>query len=478
MVALWGPLLFPFSLNDPLLKRLITAIFVFAASFFYTALGHPLPNLPDDGLSGVGNFEIESLSLARTHFGTFWIYKGTLREFRPVNHPTTGYAHAIPCRISLPNQKEMDPPPADCAYQIKGCLKETSPFNYSFIPAKSSPWLPIKHSWCSAKIRHETKRRVAHYIHQHVKDQNSASFLAGLATGEFDNTLLSHEFGRFGLRHIMAISGFHFTIIALVLSMLCRLILCKKRSSILLLFLLTSYFIFLGCSPSIFRAWIAITIAFIGHLLEKQSNALNSLGMALIIMLAFDPWMPMRIGFQFSFAVTTAILLLHPGCSLAIQTLFPKRPLSLAVKMNSFTQHGYFMISLFRQSLALTLAVNLVSLPMSLYYFHKFPLLGLVYNLFFPFMVSLSMLFLILGTLFSFPFPFIGEGIHAFNSLYTKFILNFIYNMPATVDVTLYLEQFPGWILSLYLSAVLYVGIGIQGYLHKRKEEAFAFEFL
>src|SRR5262249_55475973 len=155
---------------------------------------------------------------------------------------------------------------------------------------------------------------------------------------------------------------------------------------------------------------------------------------ALLAILLFDPLMAKGIGFQFSFATTAAILLLFSSCDVAMQMIFNKRPLSQITKMDRTNQHGYFLLSTIRQGLALTLAVNLVALPMTLFYFHKFPWMSLIYNLFFPFLVSVSMLLLIIGTLSQLLFSPLGEWVHACNNVYTHYMLNYTYNMPTSVD--------------------------------------------
>lgn len=300
----------------------------------------------------------------------------------------------------------------------------------------------------------------------------SGSFLAGIATGDFDDPLMSYELGRFGLQHIMAISGFHFAIIASILGLFLRLFLAKKRACLLLMFLLSTYFAFLGCGPSILRAWISISIALGGFLLSRRAIGLNSLGVALMAVLIYDPLMWQSIGFQFSFVTTAAILLLFSGCDCVIQGLFAKRPLSLTVHMNSLNQHGYCVLTAIRQAFSLTVAVNLVALPLMLYYFHKFPWMSLAYNLFFPFLVSISMLLLMIGTLSHWILPPLGAAIHTINDRFTYFMLNYTYQMPVTVDFVWRVESLPVGLLVLHLCAVFGAGIWLRDYAKRKSEES------
>lgn len=240
--------------------------------------------------------------------------------------------------------------------------------------------------------------------------------------------------------------------------------------------MLSSYFLFLGWAPSITRAWITILIALLGLLLEKRSFALNSLGVALLVTLFLDPFCCQQIGFQFSFIVTASILLFHSASKFLVEQIWKKRPLSQMVEMSSLDQHGYYILSLLREAFALAISVNLTAFPIALFYFNKFPLMSLVYNLFFPFMVSISMLLLLLGILFS--WSFLGYVFHAINNRYTEFMLNFTYNLPTSWDITWRISSFPLWLLTLYLCLIFSAGILCRHYLESKKREVEDFVFI
>ena len=75
-----------------------------------------------------------------------------------------------------------------------------------------------------------------------------------------EDRLMQFEFGRFGLQHIMAISGFHFAILAGFFSFGLHLMLNRRVANAFLIALLSTYFVFLGAGPSILRAWMTILI--------------------------------------------------------------------------------------------------------------------------------------------------------------------------------------------------------------------------
>jgi competence protein ComEC len=321
-------------------------------------------------------------------------------------------------------------------------------------------------SWSLAERRYAAKQVVANAIDQCYRSRKSALFLTGIATGDFDDRIMTYEFSRFGLQHIMAISGFHFSIVASILSGLLRFLLPPKRSTLVMIGLLTSYFLFLGCGPSILRAWLTIQIALFGLIMQRKGSGLNALGLALLLSLLIDPLMCRSIGFQFSFLTTASILLFYGPIDHAMQQIFYKRPLSEAIDMDVWNQHGYCLLAILRQALSLGIAVNCAALPMTLYLFQKFPLFSLLYNLFFPFLVSISMLLLILGFLV----PLLGAWIHTLNDWYTHCLLNFTYNLPHRLDIVLY-QDVALWVLVPYLTLLLLGGIVIQHKLRTKLSE-------
>ncbi len=364
--------------------------------------------------------------------------------------------------ISILDQPDLFRPAANSDYKVVGTLKPTKSGGYLFAPSKEAPWLQVGSTWSFAEWRYHSKAFVSRWVSEHITSTRAGSFLSGIATGDFDDRLLSFELARFGVQHIMAISGFHFGILAAVLGLALRSLLGGRRAAIGLLMLMTAYFIFIGSSPSVSRAWITIAVALLAYLWHCKEHALNSLGVALLCVLVSNPLSVINLGFQFSFLATAAILLGYKAFNEGLQTLWQKRSLARALQLSSQDQHGYYLLSLTRQSLALTLAVHLVAVPLTLYHFHKFPFMSLLYNLFFPFLVSISMLLLILAALLAF-LPPVAAWLHGLNSYFTDMTLNLTFHMPPSIDYTVRMDAFPyEWVI---LYTVLIFSILIPIYM-------------
>lgn len=446
--------------------RLLLSVGIALLAFSYIKMTIQFPDSEVNAPRGIAIFETSNLSMIKKHHGRYANYKGTIKAFFVEGKRI---AKNIPASIII--SEKLSLPPADRSYKISGTLKEISTHSYTLIPDKELPWIPLLNTWSLAQLRYSMKQHVSNYLHDNINNQRSANFLSGIATGDFEDRMIAQELGRFGLQHIMAISGFHFAILASMLGFLLRLIFHQRSSSIFLIVLMTSYFIFLGCGPSILRAWITSLIVISSFLIERKASALNTLGIALLAILGINPLLCENIGFQFSFVCTAAILLLYAPCDALLLKIFPMRSLHITSKMSYFSQHAYCFLFTCRSACALGIAINLVALPITLYYFQKFPFLGLLYNLFFPFMVSISMFLLLLGVIVSTILPPLAFAIHSLNSFYTNFMLNYAYNVPINFDLLLRSDGFPIEMIVIELSVLFAAGIYYKDYCSTKQND-------
>jgi len=467
---LWLPLF----LSKEHIKSSILSLSLFFAVWSYASMEFKHPPISEKGVMGKAYFSILSITHQTTPFGKRWNYQCYLKAFFPDNHPLESIASKIKCTISFPESDDLMRPSADRDYLVHGKLITTQSNVLTLKISKEEPWEIVEGSSSLAESRFQWKLTVTEWIRRQFDDGMSATFLAGLATGNFDDQWMKHEFARFGLQHIMAISGFHFAIIAGLLGFILRIALTRKKSAIALLLIMAAYCFFLGSNASVLRAWLMCSITLASYLLDKQGTALNSLGVALLGVLFFDPLLSETLAFQLSFSTTAAILLLYSPINQLMGKVFLKRSLSNVIEMNALNQHGYIAIAFFRQALSLTIAVNIFALPLTLYYFQQFPLMGILYNFFFPFLVTGSLCLLIVASLFSFV-PFLGSWLHFLNNYYTKTILKFTYQIPAETDHYIMIDSFPTYLLVLWLCLCIVGGILLREYLQEEKVNEFAF---
>lgn len=119
-------------------------------------------------------------------------------------------------------------------------------------------------------------------------------------------------FSQTGLSHVLALSGLHVGLIAIIISLaLCPLYLFGKKKWILILtiLILWSYAFFVGLSASVTRAVVMVSIYYLGILFQLRTMPLNSLCFAALIILIFSPDDLYAIGFQMSFLAVLSIIL-------------------------------------------------------------------------------------------------------------------------------------------------------------------------
>lgn len=460
---LFGPLLFfPCYKDKALVARLLGAFTLFVVALAMLSQRYILPKLPDDGVFGLLLFAPQNISKQKHPFGEQWVYRGQIARFTPfADQGWQEKQRGGCCLIRLPVKAVQAPPKADKSYLVEGKLRqvEGSAFGQYTLSGISKSWQEQENSWSSAAWRQRAKQSVREYIFAKMPSPHAAAFLAGIVTGEFDDQLLSFHFGRFGLQHIMAISGFHFALIAAFCST-CLAIFCPpKITSVLLILLLSFYCFFVGPAPSVVRAWVAICVAFMGQVIARTAFGLNSLGVGLLLVLLFEPLALANWGFQFSFGITAAILLFMPACQQLWQWLFPQRALSVTVQMDYKTQHAYILLHYLKNGLALSLAANLVTIPLSLAHFHKFPLLGLVYNLFYPLGIALVMQLFLFVVMLSWLLPFLSGLLFGFLDGITSWFLKLTYNMPISLDFIWYSSAISAELVIVWLTLLLFAAI-------------------
>lgn len=418
-----------------LLKRTFPFFFSLAIlSCFAGALsGHlriPRIELPQEKVAGVGHFHIDNLSILSSPFNRSYFYKGVLKTFRAEDG--TLYTN-LPCSIFLPLKKAK---PADRDYTIEGTLLQKQEHMFCLKPKKGKDWASVDNTFSLAEWRYQAKKTIGTHIKRCISDAKSATFLCALITGEVDERSIRLDLGRLGLQHLLAISGFHFSLFALLLSIILRPFLSFKLRSGVLVLSLALYFLFLGSAPSILRAFTAIVIFVSGSVFKRKTSGLNALGAALALELFLDPLSVSQLGFQLSFLCTLALLLFYPLMHHCFCFLLPERTARELDDMSLVDQHGYVLSSLIRKTFAVNATVCLFSLPVLLHLFHRFPLLSLVYNLFFPLCVALSLLLLVLSLSLSF-LPPVSSCLHAINSFWTSSLLQLTSHPPAYFDIVL-----------------------------------------
>lgn len=158
------------------------------------------------------------------------------------------------------------------------------------------------------------KESVSDIIMTSRLNDDCARFLCATLLGErqlLDNEIQS-TFTTAGIAHILAISGMHVGIIAMILSIALFpfTLMGAKRTvtGLITIAALWIYAIMTGLTPSIVRAVVMATLVWGSYILQRSHSSGNALCCAAIIILIFQPGAIFSISFQLSFAAVAAIL--------------------------------------------------------------------------------------------------------------------------------------------------------------------------
>ncbi len=208
----------------------------------------------------------------------------------------------------------------------------------------------------------------------------AAALLAG--EREYLDREVRTLFAASGTMHILAISGLHVGIIYLVLVWLFSLAgnyrIIKYISFPLILLALWGYAFLTGLSPSVVRAALMFSLFLTASVFRRQSNPYNTLAVAAFIMLMVQPLLVREAAFQLSFLAVLGIITFY-------------RPLY------HLGATGWPLIDRIWALLAVSLSAQITTFPLTLYYFHRFPLLFPVTNIL---VIPLVTLFIYGGMLF------------------------------------------------------------------------------
>ncbi|MBN1597086.1 MAG: ComEC/Rec2 family competence protein [Bacteroidales bacterium] len=191
-----------------------------------------------------------------------------------------------------------------------------------------------------------------------------------------------------GATHILAVSGLHVGILYLFLSLL-----LFRRNNFLpvrlirLTFILGAiwFFAFItGLSSSVLRASVMFSLFLTGKSFNRPVHSYNILAASAFIILVADPLELFRVGFQFSYLAVFGIIYFQPKIS------------GLLIFRNQ-------LIDWVWQLLSVSVAAQLITFPLSIYYFHQFPVYFWLTNIIIIPAVWLIMIFTIAFFL-SFPF--------------------------------------------------------------------------
>ncbi|MFM7181467.1 MAG: ComEC/Rec2 family competence protein [Verrucomicrobiales bacterium] len=193
--------------------------------------------------------------------------------------------------------------------------------------------------------------------------------MLGAREGMSEEALLA--FRRTGSLHLFAVSGMHVGMMAGIFwGLLLPLPLPRRKLAWFLLPLLLGYTVLTGAEPPAVRALVMIGILVFGLVLDRTPRILNSLSAAFIVMLLHEPNQRHDLGFQLTFCVVLAIVLIGLPLAKKFSAFGQPDPFLPADLVSPWQRRRWGWVRFGTASLCFGIAANLGSLPLSIHHFN------------------------------------------------------------------------------------------------------------
>lgn len=274
-------------------------------------------------------------STARTlNYGSQLIFKKPLQEIKNSGNPG-GFDYKRYCLFQgITHQVYLQ----EDEYEMPGSTKEK--------------WLPA--------FIFRARDWVINILRTNIKGNKELGLAEALLIGykdDLDQSLVQ-SYTNTGVVHVIAISGLHLGLIYWLLVQLLQPLQKRKKLRWLRpLLIITGLWLFsllAGAQPSVLRSALMFTCIVLGEGFTKRTSIFNTLSLSAFILLCINPYWLWDVGFQLSYAaVLSIIIFMRPIYN---WFYFRNKAIDFLWKLN-----------------AVTLAAQILTVPISIYHFHQFP---------------------------------------------------------------------------------------------------------
>jgi competence protein ComEC len=177
---------------------------------------------------------------------------------------------------------------------------------------------------------------------------------------------LKQAYSSAGAMHILAVSGMHvallFEVLVLLLGGLKKLKFGNLIFAIVVLAILWFYSFITGLSPSVLRAIVMFSFIILAQTFRRSTNIYNTLAVSAFVLLCYNPYLIMDVGFQLSYLAVIGIVYFY-------------NPVYRLFAFQNIILNGAWQIT------CVSIAAQILTFPVSLYHFHQFPVYFLFANL-------------------------------------------------------------------------------------------------
>ncbi|MBT7480954.1 MAG: ComEC/Rec2 family competence protein [Flavobacteriales bacterium] len=267
------------------------------------------------------------------------------------------------------NLQEIDLPTNPSQFNYKQYLENNGIFHQAYLITDKWKKTNVNTGIWVKKLALKLRRDALDLLRNNSFSDKELSVASALLLGKKDlldrETILTYSSS--GAMHVLAVSGLHVGIIYLAFFYLFFFFdkwkYGKYIKAILLIIILWGYALFTGLSPSVLRAATMFSFIIIGGVLKRKTNIYNTLAASAFLLIILNPTIIMKVGFQLSYIAVIGIVYLQGK----LYKLFYFR--------NWFLDKIWVITTV-------SIAAQIATFPLGMYYFHQFPNYFLLSNLF------------------------------------------------------------------------------------------------
>ena len=269
------------------------------------------------------------------------------------------------------NQKPnlVSPPSNPQAFDYRKYLSFQQIHHQQFL--KTGDFILIKQNGYSGILGFSLRLRQAanQLFKKFIPNSQSYSIATALVLGvkEYLDDETKTAYSSAGAMHVLAVSGLHVGILVKLLSLLFGKWRKDKKGKIAFIIFIISilwvYAMITGFSASVLRAVTMFSLIIIAQGLNRQSNIYNTLALSAFILLCYNPYLIMGVGFQLSYSAVVGIVYLQPK-------------LVELWKSDNRLLNGLWELT------CVSVAAQVATFPIGLLYFHQFPTYFWISNFF------------------------------------------------------------------------------------------------
>lgn len=253
------------------------------------------------------------------------------------------------------------PPTNPDAFDAQNYYSNQRIYYQTYLP--SNHWEVVQTGKVSIwkSIRYQIQGSLQQIIRKYIRGPNEQAVAIALLLGAKEGLSkeIKNAYADTGAMHVLAVSGLHIGVIAGILMALLNWIgiTTQKRKKLRAVLLLTALWFFAlltGGSASVLRAATMFSFLILGQSLGRSINIYNSLAASALILLCIEPYLIYNVGFQLSYVALIGIVYYHP-------------------KIYKWFYFEEKILDWLWNGIAVSLAAQIATLPIGLYYFHQFP---------------------------------------------------------------------------------------------------------